>query len=129
MRGGNETMEEKLGTVDRAIRDFHGIRLAAVRTGRLDATVNVERAENAKCVPGAVCVPPATPCLHPVRRRHRRERVRHPDLVCRRIEHEGMGLVQLAPGCPYGGLVPELSCRGRTTELRKGRVRAVAKVE
>jgi hypothetical protein len=64
---------------------------------------------------------------HPVGRRHRRERVRHPDLVRSRIQHERVGFVQLTPALEYVGLVPELSRSGRTPELDEGCVRAVTK--
>ena len=129
VRGRDETVEEKVGTVDRSTRDFHGVRLAAVGTGRLDATVDIERAENAESVPGAVGVPPAAARMYPVRRWHRRKWVRHPDLVRSRIQYERVGLVQPTPARPYAGLVPEFSSSRRTTKLDEGCVRAVTKIQ
>src|SRR5205809_882916 len=123
MRGWDEKVEQKLGTVDRPTRDFHGVRLTAVGTGRLDATVDVERAENAESVPGAVGVPPAAARMYPVRRWHGRKWVRHPDLVRRRVQDERVGFVQLPPARPYVGLVSEFSSSRRTTELDEGCVR------
>jgi hypothetical protein len=122
-------MEEEIRPVDLPIRDFHGIRLSTVRTRRLDATVDVERAENAARIPGTVGVPPATPRMDPVRGRHSRERIGHPELVRRRVEHEGVSLMQPTPSCSHVGLVSELSGSRRATELDEGCICPVSEVQ
>jgi hypothetical protein len=40
-----------------------------------------------------------------------------------------MRFVQPAPARPYIGLVSQLSCARRTTEIHKGRIRTVSKVK
>jgi hypothetical protein len=122
-------MEEQVGSVNRGIADFDRVQLAAVRTGRLDAPINIERAEDAECIPGAVGIPPTVVRQHTVCGRHRRERVRHPDFVCGRIEDEGMRLMQGTPPFSHRMHIAELPCCRRATELDEGRVGAVAEIE
>src|SRR2546430_15353948 len=54
---GDETVEQQIGAIRPLLDDLDGILLAAVRTRRLDASVDLERAENAEGVPSAVGIP------------------------------------------------------------------------
>jgi hypothetical protein len=114
-RRRDETVEEEVGPLDPATRDLHGVRLATVGTGRLDATIDFQGAADTERVPGTVGVPPAAARIYPVRRWHRRERVCHLDLVRRRIQHQRVRFVQLSPARPYVALVAEFSCNRSPT--------------
>ena len=129
MRGGDVAVKEHVWAVYPPLRDLDYVRLAAVRTRRFDPTLEVERGEDPERVPCAVGIPPAAVCQYSVCRRDRRERVRHADLVRRRVQHERVGLVQRTPAGTYVPLVTELASRGRATEFDERRVGAVAKVE
>lgn len=72
-------------------------RLPAVGTGRLDPPVGVQRGADAEDVPRAVAVPPATAGLHAIGGRNGGERVEHPQLVRRRVQHDGVLRVQPPP--------------------------------
>ena len=126
---GNKTVEQQIGTIGPLLFDLDGIRLAAVGTRRLDATVDLERTQNAEGVPSAVGIPPVAARVHPVGRRHCRKRVRHSYLGRRWVQHERMGFVQLTPACPHLALLTQLSRRGRATELDEGRIRAITKIQ
>ena len=72
-------------------------------------------------------VPRAPACLDPVRRRHRRERIRHPDLVP--VEDERVRVVQPPPAREHVLTRAELLRARRPAEADELGVRAVAKVE
>jgi GNAT superfamily N-acetyltransferase len=129
VRGGDEAVEEQIGTVDPAVVDLDRIRLGAVWTGRLDAAVDAERGEDAERVPRAVRVPPAIIGTDAVRGRHRGERIRHADLVRRRVENECVLVVQAPPARDDFLPVAELLRRRRATELHEGGVRPVSQLE
>jgi len=123
VRGRDEAVEEELGVIDLAIGHLHGVRLPAVRTRKLDTTVDVEG------IPSAIRIPPAVIGADAVGRGYRREWVRHPDLISRRIEHEGMSFMKAAPAVANLALIAQLA-RGRgTTELHERRVGPIAKGE
>ena len=108
--------------------------LAGVGAGGLDLPVDVQGSADPERVPGAVGIPPAAAGLDPVRRRDSGERVRHSDLIRRRIEHERVLVVQAAPaGEDLGGLAAnrsgDLGYRRHATELHQLRIRQVAKLE
>ncbi len=129
MRSRDEAVEEKLRPIDLPISDVHHVRLAAIGTGRLDATVDVEGAEDAEGIPSAVCIPPALIRVNAVRGWYCRKWVRHPDFISRRIEHEGMCFVKVAPAVAYLAFVAKFSRDWGTTELHEGGVCLVAKLE
>ena len=59
------------------------------------------------------------PGTDPVRRRHGRKRVRHPDRVGAGLEHERMRLVQEPPALDHLTLVTQLTRERRAAELDK----------
>jgi hypothetical protein len=96
--GGHEAVEEQALFVQALVPNLEGDRLTAVGAGGLDATVDVERSEDPERVPRTIGVPPALGRAHTVSRGYCRERVRHPKLVARRAQDEGMLGVQPSPG-------------------------------
>src|SRR4051812_23755234 len=100
-RGRDEAMEEKIPIVDLTVSYLHHVRLAAIGARRLDSTVHIESAEDAKGIPGAVCIPPEVTRVDAICRRHCRERVRHPDLIGRLIQDEGVRFMKLPPARAY----------------------------
>jgi hypothetical protein len=100
----------------------------------LDLPVDVQGGADPERVPGAVGIPPAAGGVDAVGGRDAGERIRHPDLVRRRVEHERVLVVQAAPaGDDLGGLAAgrggDLGCRRHATELHHLRVRQLAKLE
>jgi hypothetical protein len=66
---------------------------------------------------------------HPVGRRHRRERIRHANLLGGGVQDERVRVVQLPPSRPHLALVAQLGCCRRAAELDERRVRAVPEIE
>jgi len=90
--GPHETVEEQLATVDLAVTDPDHVGVTAVGTRRFDLAIDVECAEDAERVPGAVGVPPTTFRLDSLSRRYSRKGVRHSDLFRRRVKHDACTL-------------------------------------
>jgi hypothetical protein len=122
-------MEEQLGAIDPSLVHLDCVGVAAVRAGRLNPSVDAERAEDTQSVPGAVCIPPPVSCVHAVRGGHGGERIRHPNLVCRRIEDERVRLMKLPPSGFHLALVSELAGTRRAPEIDERRIGPVAKVD
>ena len=101
---GTRQWKRRLSSSGRSSAHLDGQRLTAVGARRLDPAVRVQRGADPERVPGAVRVPPAAVRLNPIRRRHGRERIRHPDLGRRRVEHERVLLVQPLPAADDVGL-------------------------
>lgn len=92
-------MHEQVGAADElAVAHLQLDELAAVRAGRLDAPVRVQRGGDPERVPGAVREPRTAARLDAVRRLDGRERVQHPDLGRARPEDERVGVVQAQVG-------------------------------
>jgi hypothetical protein len=129
VRGGDEAMEEQVVAIDPASVHFDRVGLPTVGAGRFDVAIKVECGEHAERVPRAVGVPPLISGVYSVCSGDGGERVGHPDLVCRRVEHQSVRVVQLPPAMLHVALVPEFRRCRRTPQLDEGGVCAIAKFD
>src|SRR5919106_2842939 len=86
--GADEAVEEQALVVGSPAAHRDRNRLAAVGARGLDFAVDMERSADSERIPSAVRVPPAAGGMEAVGRGDGGERVRHPDLGRRWIEHE-----------------------------------------
>ena len=125
-RGRDEAVEDERLVVGLRIPYLDRDRVAAVRARRLDAAVDMQRGADPECIPRAVRVPPTAARLDTVGGRHRRKRIRHPQLVRRRVKDERVRVVEATPRRENVLRIAELCGSRRPPELDKARVRTIA---
>jgi len=90
-------MEPELGRVRSLLANVDADSNAAVRTGRLDSAVDLQRGANAERVPGAVRVPLALSRPNSIARWDSGERIGHADFEAVWLKDQGVRIMQAAP--------------------------------
>jgi hypothetical protein len=90
-------MEQEALVIHLLVSHLDRDRFTAIRARRLDPTIRVQGSTDAERIPDAIAVPPAIGRVHPIGRRHSRERVSHTNLGFGGVEHQRVCRMKLAP--------------------------------